>query len=239
MHSKYAAPSNLALTYYLRWQTRSFVHNLGSLFTKPLETRRSFVFVAGCGHSGTTLIAGKLGRHEDIFLVGRESRIFIPNRGLYAAKCVAREWDYIAQYLGKKKILEKTPKHIHCIARILRIIPTAKFILTVRNPLDNVSSLKPRFGLEEGIKRWRIDNTPIPPLSGYPNVLIIRYEDVVLDPNGLFSAFLSLSIFLILTNFLMRDRHHSHIISTGVNSLSVNPRYANLSARTSMSGVPA
>lgn len=47
---------------------------------------RNFIFIAGCGHSGTTLLASRLSGHPDCYLVGRETAIFQRPNSFYTIK---------------------------------------------------------------------------------------------------------------------------------------------------------
>jgi len=163
--------------------------NLSSPFVSPISNQCSFVFIVGRGHSGTTLLAGKLGRLDEVFLVGRESRIFAPENGLQTAKVVAKEWCFFAESLGKTTVLEKTPKHVHCVRRIWRVIPTAKVIAVIRNPLDNIASLNTRFSdLNFARERWMVDNTAVLRISEDPRVKLIKYEQLVAEPETVFKT---------------------------------------------------
>jgi hypothetical protein len=159
------------------------LRNLSAPFVSPLKTNYRFIFVVGCGHSGTTLLASLLGRLKEVFLVGRESRIFTPENGLYTAKMIAREWTRFAEYLQTPVIVEKTPKHLHCTGRIWRVIPEAHLIAIVRNPVDNIASLSRRFlNLPYAHERWRIDNKTVARIAALPRVHTIKYEHLVTNP---------------------------------------------------------
>ncbi|MFZ2267596.1 MAG: sulfotransferase [Azonexus sp.] len=159
------------------------INGISDIFAKPVLTKISTCFVAGCGHSGTTLVAAKLGNSKECFLLGRETNNFSPVRGLYCAREVAYEWVSFAEGAKKKVLLEKTPKHIHSIERIRKIFPEARFILMVRNPLDNCASLFLRFGdLNFSIERWNIDNAKILRYLNDPGVKVVRYEDLTESP---------------------------------------------------------
>lgn len=87
--------------------------------------------------------------------------------------------------------VEKTPFNSFYFEKILTIFPSAKFIYISRNPFDNLASIKKwfqrskkpfRLSLElRGMKKsYRITKKLV---KKYPNqVLIIKYEDLVVDP---------------------------------------------------------
>lgn len=177
--SHYSSPSAwLRDALIRRWQA------IPGTFVRPLETSRSFLFVAGCGHSGTTLTAARLGNHSQVLLIGRETGAFLPATGALCAKRIAAQWEYFAELQGRSFILEKTPKHIHAIRRIKKVVPEARIIVTVRNPLDNVASLFERFGdLQGAIRRWKADNREALRVMTRPDVLIVRFENLTANPS--------------------------------------------------------
>jgi hypothetical protein len=143
------------------------------------------VFVIGCGHTGTTLLTARLGNHPAITVIPKETSWFIPTRLLWLSRqYFRRELDRCAQQ-GKSLLVEKTPKHVHCVERIGKLMPDARFIFMTRNPLDTVASLKKRFGsFEFALDRWLIDNAPAVALKPSPAVMFVRYEDFVTDPHA-------------------------------------------------------
>lgn len=180
---KYGINHNRPLNSYLQTCLKSLVNNITSPFVKPISTDFTTCFIVGCGHSGTTLVMAKLGNHPSVFALPKETQNFYPIRGLSTSKAVAREWLTFTQLLGKTVFIEKTPKHIHCIKRIKKILPNSKFIIMLRNPLDNCASLFNRFGdLNYAIERWVIDNTELLKLSSEDNIIIINYETLTAKP---------------------------------------------------------
>ncbi|WGH79642.1 sulfotransferase family protein [Jannaschia ovalis] len=156
------------------------------LFTPPLETGDVLpIFVVGCGNSGTSLLAAALGRAEELMLMGYESGAFFPEKGLGTGREVAQAWLAITQQTGCRGFIEKTPKHVHCLNRIRRIIPKARFVAVVRDGRDVVASFKAR-GLttEFAIRRWCVDNEAILRERGAADVLVTRYEDIVGAPEA-------------------------------------------------------
>ncbi len=142
------------------------------------------VFVIGCGHTGTTLLTARLGNHPAVAVIPKETSWFIPTRLLALSRhYFRRELDRCARE-GKSVLVEKTPKHVHCVDRIAALLPDARFIFMTRNPLDTVASLKKRFGsFEFALDRWLIDNAPAIALKPSPAVMWVRYEDFVSDPH--------------------------------------------------------
>lgn len=169
--------------FLLHWLVRGY-NALSSVFYSPVNNEIGFVFVVGCGHSGTTLMAAKLGNHPDIFALGRETGVMLPGKySLYAMKAVADEWSYFAESNGNKLVLEKTPKHLYSYRAIQKVVPNNKFIVLVRNPLDNVASLHKRFNdLDYAIERWLFDTAQALRLDQQDNVKLVRYEDFTREP---------------------------------------------------------
>lgn len=92
-----------------------------------------------------------------------------------------------AERKGKTCFIEKTPKHIHAVFRIRKILPDAKFIILMRNPIDNCASLDKRFkDLDYAVERWNIDNREILKISRLPRVLIMKSEEISIDPGPAF-----------------------------------------------------
>lgn len=154
-------------------------------FILPFNADVDYVFVCGCGHSGTTLTAARIGNHSQSFLIGRETGQLMAPAGLFTIRRVLQEWAYFTEANGKKFVVEKTPKHIYSVKNILRILPNAKFIINVRNPHDNIASLFKRFGcLEFAIRRYTEDTSEAIKLSKSVGVLIVKYEDVTSNPKA-------------------------------------------------------
>lgn len=175
---------------YLVMKTYNYLPNL---FVSEHSTSKRYVFVCGCGHSGTTLIASRLGNHEDVFLIGRETQGFHPFLNLLSSKKIVGEWEYFASRSNKNIILEKTPKHVHSIKSIKKILPEAKIIQVVRNPLDNIASLYERFGnLDFCINRWVSDNEKILYNCGkFSNIIVVKYEELTSDPESHFKRIIN------------------------------------------------
>lgn len=151
----------------------------------PIRHTVQPVFVIGCGHTGTTLITARLGNHRAISVIPKETSWFIPTRLLWlSGRYFRRQLDRCAAQ-GKTVLVEKTPKHVHCVERIGKLLPQAKFIYMTRNPFDTIASLKKRFGsFQFALDRWLIDNAPAARLIALPTVLVVRYEDFVTDPGA-------------------------------------------------------
>ena len=184
-----AVDHRCSLASYVRRVSRSFVLNLSTPFLKPYVTEIDTCFVVGCGHSGTTLLAAKLGSSPECLLINRETGVFLPAKGLHCSREIIREWIYITRFLEKRCLIEKTPKHVHFVHRIMRVFPNSRILAVVRNPLDTCASLHKRFGdLDFAIDRWLIDNKPVCRFQTKPYVLTVKYEDMTEHPNVVFDS---------------------------------------------------
>jgi len=78
---------------------------------------------------------------------------------------------------------EKTPRHVHKIDQILSVIPTAKILVCVRNPLDVISSLIRRgYTLDQSISRYVSDNSAWLSKKSNSNLRYVLYEHLVTSP---------------------------------------------------------
>lgn len=144
-----------------------------------------FAFVVGCGHSGTSLIASRLGLHHACHLIDGETLAFSPSRTRWSCKRSIRTWMNEARASGRSIVVEKTPKHIHSLARIRHFLPGAQFVAVSRNPLDTVASLKKRFGsLELAIERWNMDNAVLACAMRDRDVLHVCYDELTRSPEA-------------------------------------------------------
>ena len=153
------------------------INYLVNRFIRGIKIQSPPVFIVGCGHSGTSLLLAILGSHSRIFPVPLESKIGYKN---LKKKLYIWRFNFLAVAHGKTRWIEKTPKHIHCIDRLLTILPGTKVIIIIRDGRDVACSYKARFSdLETGIKTWVVDNAAGRKYWGHPAVMVIRYEDIV------------------------------------------------------------
>jgi len=126
---RYKPNHRVSVPVFLRLHLTALGHGLADLGVRSLPGGDGFGFVAGCGHSGTTLLASKLGLHPDVLLISRESNLFLPERGLRLARVIAEEWLAFARQEDRRVVLEKSPKHVHCLHRIRRLLPGVRVIV--------------------------------------------------------------------------------------------------------------
>lgn len=142
------------------------------------------VFIVGCGHSGTSILLAILGAHSRIFAVPYETFIATDDHPHRFRKAL-KKFDRWAIADGKRRWVEKTPKHICHIDRILKWAPKAKILITIRDGRDVARSIQVREGsVEKGIQRWVADNLAGKSYWRYPNVHVVKYEDLVEDFEG-------------------------------------------------------
>lgn len=180
---RYGVQHRLSLVDFLKYKTAILIHNLTKPIVKKIHSDILSLFIVGCGHSGTTLVASKVGNSKDVFLYGKERHIFEPVHGYYTSHKEMEIFLTVTDQLHKKVFCCKSPKAVHSVPRARKIVSRAKFIFIVRNPLDNVSSLQSRFNdLDLSIERYCIDNTYLLRNYSEEDSLIVNYEDFVTKP---------------------------------------------------------
>lgn len=136
-------------------------------------------FIVGCGHSGTSLLLAILGAHPRIHAIAGESGIALGGDRkvfLEATRRFTRE----TISAKKQRWVEKTPRHVHRIGKILAWLPQARILYVVRDGRDVVYSLMQRgYQLEDGVTRWIDDNRAGLQFLNDPRVHLLRYEDLV------------------------------------------------------------
>ena len=145
-----------------------------------------FIFIIGCGHSGTTLLNKIIGNHKNIYGIDYETNIFFYSelKILNELKSFVNE----KNKLDKKYICEKTPKHVYCIDKMYKYTINPKIIVMTRDGRDVICSLKKRFGtINHGLQRWIDDNNQwinhknnqLINHKNINNFFIFKYEDLV------------------------------------------------------------
>ena len=152
-----------------------------SRFVRRVKIDEPPIFIVGCGHSGTSLLIAILGSHPRIYPVPFESRMMIETSRLAFRRNVAK-FNRRAIVAGKRRWIEKTPKHIHHLEKIFKWLPESKIIIILRDGRDVAHSIRRRTGsLEDGIQRWLNDNLVGKQFWQHPNVHVVKYEDIVSD----------------------------------------------------------
>ena len=123
-----------------------------------MSKRINYIFICGCGHTGTTILARIVGYHSKIFLINHETGMFLLNRHFLREKLI-KKFTNQAKIKKKTYLLEKTPRHIWHIDYINKIQKNSKFILTTRNPEDTIYSLFKRYkNIDLAIQRYQDDS---------------------------------------------------------------------------------
>ncbi len=140
------------------------------------------VFICGCGHSGTSLMANMFASHPDVFIPQYETEIFIKEN------LALERWEKLRtefQISGKRYLAEKTPRHVLALNRIRVAEPKARFIVMVRDGRDVAASfIKRRGNAVDGARRWLAENQIIRAEENATDVRIVRYEDLIDDAEG-------------------------------------------------------
>lgn len=138
------------------------------------------IFIVGCGHSGTTIMLRILGNHKDLFSINRETKAF---QGNYPKMSEVHEWNIETKNKNKLRWVEKTPKHIRNIGRLLKIFPQAKIIVMQRDGRDVTVSIRQRSGnSEEALKRWVKDNNYSLNYLADSRVIAVKLEEFTDNP---------------------------------------------------------
>ncbi|MGD9107956.1 MAG: sulfotransferase [Gammaproteobacteria bacterium] len=85
-------------------------------------------------------------------------------------------------------VFEKTPQNITCIGEFLKNFPKSYFIHVVRNPAYVYLSLKKRdFSPYIALGTWLIEVAKYVKYKSNPNVILVKYEDLVSKPYSMIS----------------------------------------------------
>ena len=142
------------------------------------SNKRRAAFICGCGHSGTTLLATMFAEHPLVHVPLYETQAFLPPRRWKRLVDIEK----LATRRGKLMFIEKTPRHLHEMDRIRRLVPNARFVLMVRDGRDVAASIAKRFGdVNVGVTRWLTDNRVVAREMNNPDVVLLRYEDLIED----------------------------------------------------------
>ncbi len=148
------------------------------------------IIIGGCGRSGTTLLLSMLSSHPKILGIPEETYVFCPKA--YSGDLdIDNPFDIdnlFTDHLSKLELLpthdrwcEKSPKNVHFFKRILEYIEDVKLINVIRDGRDVTLSKHPtdtnKYWVP--IERWIDDVNVSFELKNHPQVLTIRYEDIV------------------------------------------------------------
>lgn len=148
---------------------------------KTLSDVEKPIFIVGCGHSGTTLMTSILNAHPNLYTVDHETNLFRERNTRFK---IRKEIEKLNQKKEdkSKRLVEKTPKHVLRIKRILDYYPNAQIVALVRDGRDVSLSLKKRTGsFDSGVKRWINDNKALIKYVHDRRVKVIKYESLISD----------------------------------------------------------
>jgi len=161
---------------------------------KVIRLSRRPIIIGGCGRSGTTLLLSLLSCHPNIYGIGVETRAFSPNGHNYIPDHASpfrlkKLYEYVVEnenLKGAVRWCEKTPRNVLYYGRILEYYgERVRVINVVRDGRDVILSRHPtnpdKFWVTP--ERWFTDVTQGKQFDSHPQVLTIRYEDLVNDPD--------------------------------------------------------
>ncbi|MBS2004437.1 MAG: sulfotransferase [Cyanobacteria bacterium SZAS LIN-5] len=137
------------------------------------------IFVVGSGHSGTSIMLKILSNHSHIYAVEGESDCFIW-LGLLSKLRRFISWNKLTLKTGAERWAEKTPKHLWYLKDIFNYYPDAKVIVMLRDGRDVALSQSKTWGcFEQAVKRWAEEYRVAEQYLDNPNVMMVKYEDLV------------------------------------------------------------
>jgi hypothetical protein len=140
----------------------------------------NFIFIVGCGHSGTTLLHKIIGNHKDVYGVPNETSLFVKSHN--EINQILKTYDNHRKTLDKKYVCEKTPLHVYHINKIYTHTVNPKIVIITRDGRDVFSSLKKRFGANNySFTRWVNDNNEWLKNPNKHLFHVLKYEDLVKD----------------------------------------------------------
>lgn len=155
------------------------------------RVERPPIVIAGCGHSGTTLLLSILDGHSAIFGIPYEAKLGKSELGEFRKKTAL--FDKLTIAAGKSRWVEKTPSNVFYLDRLFDNAPGLKVIIMVRDGRDVACSMRVRFedtmggresAFAHGISRWTNENMLWLKHKEHPRLLMVRYEDLTRDFDG-------------------------------------------------------
>ena len=163
--------------------------NIDEVLKKKINTINNPIFIVGCGHSGTSILKKLLGNHSNIYNIKNESNLFLKVSDKKIRKKIYKLWSYICTIEGKKRWVEKTPRHVNHINTIFDDFPNAKVIIITRHVKAVSSSIKERVGnFRSGVDRWCKDNIKWYENKNKSKCLILKYENLIRDTVNTFKC---------------------------------------------------
>ncbi len=150
------------------------------------KVERPPIVIAGCGHSGTTLLLSMLDAHSAIFAVPYEAKLGKSEGAEFRRK--TELFDKLTIAGGKSRWVEKTPANVFHLDRLFENLPGLKVIIMVRDGRDVACSMRHRFqqsmggpeaAFAHGVARWHDENMQWRRHAHHPGLMMVRYEDLV------------------------------------------------------------
>jgi len=99
--------------------------------------------IIGAQRSGTTTLWIACDRHPNIYMSPTRETAFFCNDGLYNRGITFYETTFFHEWSGQRAVGEKTPEYLlypGTAARIRRLLPDARMVVTVRSPAERAHS---------------------------------------------------------------------------------------------------
>ena len=148
---------------------------------------KSPILIGGCGRSGTTLLLAILSAHPNIYAIPYETWSFWPTETSNEFRSLIKAFEAKLETLNipatYKRWCEKTPKNVQSFGRLLECFGSnIRLIHIVRDGRDVITSIHPHDPTTFWVplERWIEDVTAGLNYEGHPQVLTIRYEDLIL-----------------------------------------------------------
>jgi hypothetical protein len=137
------------------------------------------LFICGCGHSGTSLLASMYAAHPRVYVPLRETNTFL--RPEQATERLAQlQAEAAAQ--PAPFLVEKTPRHVRALELMRALVPDARFVIVVRDGGDVMASLMRRGSTSaEAADRWIADTAVAWAERDARDVHVYRHEDLIED----------------------------------------------------------
>jgi hypothetical protein len=149
------------------------------------------IIIGGCGRSGTSLLLSVLSAHPHVLAIPAETKALCPT-------AYSKKVDLNAPFLldrlraalqavepkpGAQRWCEKSPKNVLFFGRLLEFFGDhVRLINIVRDGRDVITSRHPKNprGSWVAIDRWINDVRAGTHFDSHPQVLVVKYEDLVL-----------------------------------------------------------
>jgi len=150
------------------------------------RVERPPIVIAGCGHSGTTLLLSILDAHSAIFGIPYEAKLGKAEPREFRTKT----WlvDRLTMAAGKFRWVEKTPANVFYLDRLFQNSPALRVIIMVRDGRDVACSMRVRFqdamggresAFAHGVSRWKDENMQWLKHKDHSSLLMVKYEDLI------------------------------------------------------------